>query len=46
MPPESQPWQDDAKSYMDRHDWVGAIPLLERDIVEHPSDPLESNVPW
>ena len=38
-PPESQPWQDDAKSYMQRHDWIGAIPLLERDIVEHPSDP-------
>jgi tetratricopeptide (TPR) repeat protein len=36
---EPQPWQDEAKSYMDRHDWAGAIPILERDIVEHPSDP-------
>ena len=36
---EPQPWQDDAKSYMQRHDWAGAIPILERDIVEHPSDP-------
>ncbi len=36
---DAQPWQDDAKSYMDRRDWAGAIPSLERDIVEHPSDP-------
>jgi tetratricopeptide (TPR) repeat protein len=37
-PPESQPLQDEAKTYMDRHDWASAIPLLERDILEHPSD--------
>ena len=37
--PRSQPCQDAAKSCMDRHDWVGAIPLLERDIDEHPLDP-------
>ncbi len=24
---------------MDRRDWAGAIPSLERDIVEHPFDP-------
>jgi tetratricopeptide (TPR) repeat protein len=39
MSPESQPRQDDAKLYMDRHDWAGAIPSLERDISDHPSDP-------
>jgi tetratricopeptide (TPR) repeat protein len=36
---QPQSWQDDAKSYMDRHDWAGAIPSLERDIAEHPPDP-------
>jgi tetratricopeptide (TPR) repeat protein len=36
---EAQPWQDDAKTYMHRHDWAGAIPSLERDITEHPLDP-------
>lgn len=34
-----QPLQDEAKTFMDRHDWTGAIPLLERDIIEHPRDP-------
>lgn len=36
---EPQPWQDDAKPYMDRQDWAGAIPSLERDELEHPADP-------
>jgi tetratricopeptide (TPR) repeat protein len=34
-----QPLQEQAKTFMDRHDWAGAIPLLERDIIEHPRDP-------
>jgi tetratricopeptide (TPR) repeat protein len=38
-PFDSQPLQDEAKTHMRRHDWVSAIPLLEADIVEHPSDP-------
>lgn len=37
--PESQPLQDEAKAYMERHAWTDAIALLQRDIVEHPSDP-------
>jgi tetratricopeptide (TPR) repeat protein len=34
----SQPLQVEAKAYMDRHEWSAAIPLLERDILDHPSD--------
>ena len=37
--PASQPLQDEAKEYMDRHDWQGAVPLLELDIIDHPQDP-------
>ena len=36
---DSQPLQDEAKTYMHRSDWAGAIPFLLRDIVEHPDDP-------
>jgi tetratricopeptide (TPR) repeat protein len=36
--PESQPLQEEAHTYMKRHDWAGAIPFLERDILQHPSD--------
>src|SRR3982750_2688851 len=34
-----QPLQDQAKALMHRHDWLGAAVLLERDILDHPSDP-------
>jgi Flp pilus assembly protein TadD len=34
-----QPLQDQAKARMQRHDWIGAAELLERDIVDHPTDP-------
>lgn len=37
--PNSQSLQDEAKTFMDRHDWEGAAPILERDIIEHPLDP-------
>ncbi len=34
-----QPLQDQAKALMSRHEWPCAAVLLERDILEHPTDP-------
>ena len=39
MTAQPQPLQDRAKALMRRHDWVAAAVLLERDILEHPTDP-------